>query len=214
MSAGLPRCAVPAAAGAAARPGARGEEAEAARGSCHSASPPSVTPNLPASDWLPLATAPCSPTSYWSSSENSLRSANQSAMPAQPPPSKSRPLPAPLRAASLRPELRSVVPSRGRCRRPQTLPTPRHPRAQPERLGFRNDLEIRLIGLSGQCMPVSAGKEFVLPQRNHDRAGLTLHRICIPSPHRNGPALWNPVTSAESIHSCTTPSCSLSLETA
>lgn len=86
MSAGLPRCAVPAAAGAAARPGARGEEAEAARGSCHSASPPSVTPNLPASDWLPLATAPCSPTSYWSSSENSLRSANQSAMPAQPPP--------------------------------------------------------------------------------------------------------------------------------
>lgn len=130
------------------------------------------------------------------------------------PPSKSRPLPAPLRAASLRPELRSVVPSRGRCRRPQTLPTPRHPRAQPERLGFRNDLEIRLIGLSGQCMPVSAGKEFVLPQRNHDRAGLTLHRICIPSPHRNGPALWNPVTSAESIHSCTTPSCSLSLETA
>lgn len=63
-------------------------------------------------------------------------------------------------------------------------------------------------------MPVSAGKEFVLPQRNHDRAGLTLHRICIPSPHRNGPALWNPVTSAESIHSCTTPSCSLSLETA
>lgn len=86
MSAGLPRCAVPAAAGAAARPGARGEEAEAARGSCHSASPPSVTPNLPASDWLPLATAPCSPTSYWSSNENSLRSANQSAMPAQPPP--------------------------------------------------------------------------------------------------------------------------------
>lgn len=85
MSAGLPRCAVPAAAGAAARPGARGEEAEAARGSCHSASPPSVTPNLPASDWLPLATAPCSPTSYWSSNENSLRSANQNAMPAQPP---------------------------------------------------------------------------------------------------------------------------------
>lgn len=168
-------CSVPA---AAARPGARGEEAEAARGSCHRASPPSVTPYPPAADWLLLAAAPHSLAFYWSSGENSLRSINRSATPAQPPQqapptaSSSRGGVAPPGAPFCWPGAmrESADPARTAC-----PPAPRHPRAQPQRLGFRNDPEICLIHRHCPDEPVGAWKEFVFPQKNQDIAGLTVH---------------------------------------